>query len=223
MHSLWASLSVLTLQCNKSSSCSNTVKSTRGEWQVISKIMAVLQLALSSPKEATVETAHTHTHKLHPCSCGDLITKFHLSLPNEEKVPRTIAQIHRHRDCTSTSPFPVCSDLPLRLQAPIPTAPLPVPSLLDSPPSLFTSLILFHLLFFTVPIQLAEQQHGKPGEPRDVCQPLQLRERLLVGRAHPFTLLPAQLHLWGPVACPSHPLQHRLSWTAHLPGVLPAV
>lgn len=87
----------------------------------------------------------------------------------------------------------------------------------SSPPSLSS---LFSL---PVPIQLAEQQHGEPGEPRDLSQPLQLRERLLVGRAHPLTLLPAQLHLRGPVACPGHPLKYRLPWTAHLPGVLPAV
>lgn len=91
------------------------------------------------------------------------------------------------------------------------------------PPSLLASLIRVPLLFSTVPIQLAEQQHGEPGEPRDVRQPLQLRERLLIGRAHPLTILPAQLHLRGPVACPGHPLQHRLPRSSRLPGVLPAV
>lgn len=106
---------------------------------------------------------------------------------------------------------------------PIPPAALPVPSLRLSPPSLFTSLSPFLLCFSAVPIQLAQQQHGEPGEPRNVRQPLQLRERLLVGRAHPFALLPAQLHVWGPFACPDHPLQHRLPWTACLPGVLPTV
>lgn len=74
-----------------------------------------------------------------------------------------------------------------------------------------------------VPIQLVEQQHGEPGEPRHLSQPLQLRERLLICRAHPFSLLPAQLYLRGPVAGTGHPLQHRLPRPAHLPGVLPAV
>lgn len=105
----------------------------------------------------------------------------------------------------------------------IPPAALPVPSLCLPPPSLFTSLSPFLLCLSSVPIQLAEQQHGEPGEPRNVRQPLQLRERLLVGRAHPFALLPTQLHVWGPFACPGHPLQHRLPWTARLPSVFPTV
>lgn len=90
-------------------------------------------------------------------------------------------------------------------------------------PPFFARFILFPLCVSPVPVQLAEQQHGQPGEPRNVRQPLQLREHLFIGRAYPLALLPAQLHFWGPVSRTGHPLQHRLPRAARLPGVLPAV
>lgn len=131
------------------------------------------------------------------------VTCTHFLLPQTSLIrPPLKPPLHLHRPCLQ------------HLYLCPPSKSLLPPS---SPPSLS---FLFSL---PVPIQLAEQQHGESGEPRNLSQPLQLRERLLVGRAHPLTLLPAQLHLRGPVACPGHPLQYRLPWTAHLPGVLPAV
>lgn len=148
--------------------------------------------------------------------CGHLFRQLHLQHPTQ--CPHTLISLF-HCNLTSLKlPKPLSLSRTSSCVLPLPSCSLPFFSFFFYP---FHSLPSWFLP--PVPVQLAEQQHGEPGESRHVRQPLQLREHVFVGRAHPLALLPAQLHLRGPVPGPSNPLQHRLPGSACLSGVLPAV
>lgn len=147
-----------------------------------------LQLAL------TYTQSYTRTQS-HVC-VSTLVFRKSFSFINRTKRAQRLSLTPVQHTCSVTLPVTCCNPTsckpPSRCLSHTSTCTLPLSSL---PPSLFASLILCPLLFSPVPIQLAEQQHGEPGEPCDVRQPLQLGERLLVDRAHPLTLLPTQLNL----------------------------
>lgn len=211
-------------------------RGTRREWQAISESTPAFKwfLIASRSWEAPEETSQqaqshfTFRHNMNPaCALIPVLNVFiHVRMTRGLGVSTMDddGQLHTHISCYLSHERLNQTSLPLRPDTPpvsssASTCALP-PTLSSLPLRLLHRVACFSL---PVPIQLVEQQHGEPGEPRHLSQPLQLRERLLVRRAHPLALLPAQLHLRGPVAGPGHPLQHRLPRTAHLPGVLPAV